>query len=127
MRGSHLFEGLLIAKLSNIVQFSLAKLPYKCRQGSEALHLLGPLIDCTSLLLGWDPGHNKDGGQILDDIWALNVSDYSWKRVATQVHSLTLPASNSSMVIAMCQAQPIFFLTLSLLTERTWRDIVSTL
>ena len=37
--------------------------------------------------LGWDPGHKGDGGQILDDIWELDLADYSWQRVRIQVYN----------------------------------------
>ena len=37
------------------------------------------------LIAGWDPGHKKDGGDILSDLWRLDLDTYAWKKIAPQV------------------------------------------
>ena len=36
---------------------------------------------------GWDPGHKKDGGDILADIWVLDLATRAWTEVKPQVSS----------------------------------------
>ena len=36
---------------------------------------------------GWDPGHKRDGGDILNDIWKLDLEIYAWEEVHPQVAS----------------------------------------
>ncbi|KAK9868773.1 hypothetical protein WJX84_000947 [Apatococcus fuscideae] len=37
---------------------------------------------------GWDPGHKRDGGSILQDIWALDLTTKSWRLVEPQGEKL---------------------------------------
>ena len=37
------------------------------------------------LIAGWDPGFNKDGGDILSDIWRLDLSTYEWREIKPEV------------------------------------------
>ena len=39
------------------------------------------------LIAGWDPGHKKDGGDILDDLWRLDLETWAWKQITPQVHA----------------------------------------
>lgn len=39
------------------------------------------------VLGGWDPGHKRDGGEILDDIWALSLETNTWRPVTPLVHT----------------------------------------
>jgi hypothetical protein len=32
----------------------------------------------------WDPGHNKDGGEILSDLWRLDLASYQWRKLTPQ-------------------------------------------
>ena len=38
------------------------------------------------LIAGWDPGHKKDGGDILADLWRLDLETWAWKQITPQVH-----------------------------------------
>ena len=40
------------------------------------------------LIAGWDPGHKRDGGEILSDIWRLDLSTYQWTLIKPQVTDL---------------------------------------
>lgn len=59
-----------------------------CQLAHERLHLVVQINvipmpnECPP---GWDPGHKGDGGQILDDVWELDLAEYSWQRVRIQV------------------------------------------
>ena len=39
------------------------------------------------VLAGWDPGAKQDGGDILSDIWALDLDSRQWEEVKPQVSS----------------------------------------
>ena len=44
------------------------------------------------LIGGWDPGMNKDGGNILSDIWRLDTKSWTWCEAHTQAgHSAKQP------------------------------------
>lgn len=43
------------------------------------------------LIAGWDPGHNKDGGDILSDLWRLDLETYAWKQITPQVSASCCP------------------------------------
>ncbi|KAK9807704.1 hypothetical protein WJX72_006635 [[Myrmecia] bisecta] len=53
------------------------------------------------LIGGWDPGHNKDGGAFLDDIWRLDLQDYSWQQVKPEGEAL--PAISRFQAAAVSQ------------------------
>ena len=38
------------------------------------------------LIAGWDPGHQRDGGDILADLWRLDLEMWAWKQITPQVH-----------------------------------------
>ena len=35
---------------------------------------------------GWDPGSQGDGGQILNDVWRLDLSSWTWTEASIQVN-----------------------------------------
>ncbi len=37
------------------------------------------------LIAGWDPGHKQDGGDILSDLWRLDLNTWQWKQLTHQV------------------------------------------
>ena len=48
--------------------------------------------DYVWLIGGWDPGMNKDGGEILSDIWRLDTKSWMWSEAHTQAgHSAKQP------------------------------------
>ena len=49
------------------------------------------------LVAGWDPGHKRDGGEILADVWALDLSTWAWRQVQPQVRN----AHHTSRVLVM--------------------------
>ena len=36
------------------------------------------------LMAGWDPGHKQDGGDILSDLWRLDLNTWQWKQITPQ-------------------------------------------
>ena len=55
------------------------------------------------LIAGWDPGHKKDGGDILADLWRLDLETWAWKQITPQVHASLMsqdipPCCNMSLV-----------------------------
>lgn len=38
------------------------------------------LGDQVYIIGGWDPGFKRDGGEILNDIWALNLKTMEWRQ-----------------------------------------------
>ena len=36
--------------------------------------------DVVYIIGGWDPGFKRDGGEILNDIWALNLKTTEWRQ-----------------------------------------------
>lgn len=44
--------------------------------------------DYIWLIGGWDPGMNKDGGEILSDIWRLDTKSWTWSQAHTEVGHL---------------------------------------
>ena len=47
------------------------------------------------LIAGWDPGHKKDGGDILADLWRLDLDTWAWKQITPQVHASKLSQDTS--------------------------------
>ncbi|KAL3157872.1 hypothetical protein ABBQ32_012283 [Trebouxia sp. C0010 RCD-2024] len=45
------------------------------------------------LIGGWDPGSNKDGGEILSDIWRLDTKSWAWSEVHTHGSASLQPIS----------------------------------
>ena len=43
--------------------------------------------DTMWLVAGWDPGHKRDGGEILADLWALDLSTWAWQQVQPQART----------------------------------------
>lgn len=41
--------------------------------------------DYTWLIGGWDPGLKQDGGEILSDVWRLDVKSWTWSMAQVQV------------------------------------------
>ncbi|CAL8464640.1 g4175 [Coccomyxa elongata] len=51
------------------------------------------------LIAGWDPGHKRDGGEILSDLWRLNLSTYQWTQIKPQGEEL--PAISRFQAVAL--------------------------
>lgn len=45
---------------------------------------------------GWDPGHVQDGGEILSDVWILDLTTYQWRELKPQV-SMQEHASHATL------------------------------
>ncbi len=41
--------------------------------------------DYIWLIGGWDPGSKGDGGEILNDIWRLDLKTWTWSETSVQV------------------------------------------
>ncbi len=41
--------------------------------------------DYIWLIGGWDPGSKGDGGEILNDIWRLDLNTWTWSETSVQV------------------------------------------
>ena len=39
------------------------------------------------LIGGWDPGFKKDGGEILSDVWRLDLQTWEWKEMQPKASS----------------------------------------
>ena len=48
------------------------------------------------LIAGWDPGHKQDGGDILSDLWRLDLNTWQWKQITPQACSIKALLSASS-------------------------------
>ena len=40
------------------------------------------------LIAGWDPGHKRDGGDILADLWRLDLDTWAWKQITPQARDI---------------------------------------
>jgi Kelch motif len=49
------------------------------------------LGDQVYIIGGWDPGLKRDGGEILNDVWALDLETLEWRQqqLSSEVSSLT--------------------------------------
>ena len=43
--------------------------------------------DYIWLIGGWDPGSKGDGGEILNDIWRLDINTWTWTETSVQVEA----------------------------------------
>ena len=48
------------------------------------------------LMAGWDPGHKQDGGDILSDLWRLDLNTWQWKQITPQACTIKTVLSASS-------------------------------
>ena len=48
------------------------------------------------LIAGWDPGHKQDGGDILSDLWRLDLNTWQWKQITPQACTIKTLLSASS-------------------------------
>ncbi|KAK9794608.1 hypothetical protein WJX73_007394 [Symbiochloris irregularis] len=64
---------------------------------------------------GWDPGHKQDGGDILSDVWTLDLNTYAWTEIKLQGESLEA----ISRFQAVAVGQKIF-----IHTHRSLQDIL---
>lgn len=47
------------------------------------------------LMAGWDPGHKQDGGDILSDLWRLDLNTWQWKQITPQACTIKTVLSAS--------------------------------
>ena len=57
------------------------------------------MVACNKLwlLAGWDPGHKQDGGDILADIWAMDLATNKWEEVILNVSRIRVLSSNPQL------------------------------
>ncbi|KAK9839199.1 hypothetical protein WJX81_000851 [Elliptochloris bilobata] len=55
--------------------------------------------DTMWLMAGWDPGHKRDGGEILADLWALDLSTWAWRQVQPQGEAMPVISRFQAVVI----------------------------
>jgi hypothetical protein len=56
------------------------------------------------LIAGWDPGHKRDGGEILSDLWRLDLSSYEWEQMtpkASAGFSLPVECLDTSRTVSL--------------------------
>lgn len=62
-------------------------MPASCRWQVRLAAAAAVVGNTMWLMAGWDPGHKRDGGQILADLWALDLTTWAWREVKPQVRS----------------------------------------
>ena len=60
---------------------------------------------------GWDPGHKRDGGDILSDIWKLDLETYAWEEVHPQVPSSSAHTILLSMETWSCDGDEVLMVS----------------
>ena len=87
----------------NCLQVSPATAVLQARIASQAV-CVGKF---TWLIGGWDPGMQKDGGEILSDVWRLDMKSKTWSQPQVEVRAF--PAALfaiSGGPVTVCQVCP---------------------
>ena len=59
--------------------------------------------DSLWLIGGWDPGFKRDGGEILNDVWVLDLESYAWRQINVLVRmQYHAPAGRSNVQLLAC-------------------------